>query len=35
MPEASGNALGIDRLLMVLMNKDTIDDVLCFSPEEL
>lgn len=35
MPEASGNALGIDRLLMVLMNKDTIDDVLCFSPEDL
>ncbi|MDY0361107.1 MAG: amino acid--tRNA ligase-related protein [Desulforegulaceae bacterium] len=35
MPSASGNALGIDRLIMVLLNKDKIDDVLCFSPEEL
>lgn len=35
MPRASGNALGIDRLMMILLNKSKIDDVLSFSPEEL
>jgi lysyl-tRNA synthetase class 2 len=35
MPRASGNALGIDRLMMILLNKAKIDDVLSFSPEEL
>lgn len=35
MPDASGNALGIDRLIMVLLNKEKIDDVLSFTPEEL
>ncbi|MDY0131492.1 MAG: EF-P lysine aminoacylase EpmA [Desulforegulaceae bacterium] len=35
MPKSSGNALGIDRLIMVLLNKDKIDDVLSFIPEDL
>jgi lysyl-tRNA synthetase class 2 len=35
MPQATGNALGIDRLLMLLADTDTIDDVVAFVPEDL
>jgi lysyl-tRNA synthetase class 2 len=35
MPEASGIALGIDRLAMLLTNRPRIDDVVCFTPEEV
>ena len=35
MPAATGNALGIDRLVMLLLNRDRIDDVVAFIPEEL
>ncbi len=35
MPEASGNALGIDRLVMLFADMPTIDDVVTFIPEEL
>ena len=35
MPSASGNALGIDRLVMLFADTDTIDDVVAFTPEEL
>lgn len=35
MPEASGIALGIDRLAMVLWDKSCIDQVVSFSPEDL
>ncbi len=35
MPEAAGNALGIDRLVMLLANAATIDAVVAFTPEEL
>jgi len=35
MPEAAGNALGIDRLVMLMANTKTIDDVVAFTPEEL
>jgi len=34
-PGASGNALGIDRLIMLLANTANIDDVVAFTPEEL
>jgi lysyl-tRNA synthetase class 2 len=35
MPAATGNALGLDRLLMLLADTHTIDDVVAFTPEEL
>ena len=35
MPDASGNALGIDRLVMLFANTTKIDDVVAFTPEEL
>jgi len=35
MPEATGNALGIDRLVMLFANTNKIDDVVAFTPEEL
>lgn len=35
MPPATGNALGVDRLVMLLANADRIDDVVAFVPEAL
>lgn len=35
MPDASGNALGIDRLVMIFADTANIDDVVAFVPEEL
>lgn len=35
MPQASGNALGLDRLVMLFCNTTSIDDVVAFVPEEL
>lgn len=35
MPAAAGNALGIDRLVMLAADCDCIDDVVAFIPEEL
>ncbi len=35
MPNASGNALGIDRLVMLFADTTKIDDVTAFTPEEL
>ena len=35
MPAASGNALGIDRLVMLFVDTTKIDDVVAFTPEEL
>ncbi len=35
MPAACGNALGIDRLVMLFANTTEIDDVVAFVPEEL
>jgi elongation factor P--(R)-beta-lysine ligase len=35
MPEASGNALGLDRLVMLLCDAATIDEVTAFVPEEI
>ena len=35
MPNAGGNALGIDRLLMLFADATIIDDVVAFTPEEL
>jgi lysyl-tRNA synthetase class 2 len=35
MPEAAGNALGVDRLIMLFANTVTIDEVVAFTPEEL
>lgn len=34
MPEAAGNALGLDRLVMLFADTDCIDDVTAFMPEE-
>ncbi|SNB45605.1 lysyl-tRNA synthetase, class 2 [Geobacter sp. DSM 9736] len=35
MPPSAGIALGLDRLVMVLLDKQTIDEVVAFTPEEL
>ena len=35
MPDAAGNALGIDQLVMILTGAEKIDDVSAFVPEEL
>ncbi len=35
MPPASGNALGLDRLVMLFSDAARIDDVVAFTPEEL
>lgn len=35
MPAASGNALGMDRLILLLTDANSIDDVVAFVPEEL
>ncbi len=35
MPPAAGIALGLDRLVMVLLDAATIDQVVAFTPEEL
>ncbi len=35
MPEAAGIALGIDRLIMLLTDSATIDEVVTFTPEDL
>jgi lysyl-tRNA synthetase class 2 len=35
MPPAAGIALGLDRLVMVLLNAETIDEVVAFTTEEL
>ncbi len=34
-PECAGIALGIDRLVMIFCNTDSIDDVVAFTPESL
>ncbi len=35
MPEAAGNAMGIDRLVMLFAEAESIDEVVAFTPEEL
>ncbi len=35
MPPATGNALGVDRLVMLLTGAETIDQVVAFTPEDL
>jgi lysyl-tRNA synthetase class 2 len=35
MPNAAGNALGLDRLVMLMCDAGTIDKVVAFTPEEL
>jgi lysyl-tRNA synthetase class 2 len=35
MPEAAGNALGLDRMVMLFAEAESIDEVVAFTPEEL
>jgi lysyl-tRNA synthetase class 2 len=35
MPPSAGIALGVDRLVMVFLDAETIDEVVTFTPEEL
>jgi lysyl-tRNA synthetase class 2 len=35
MPPSAGAALGVDRLVMVFVDAQTIDEVIAFTPEEL
>jgi lysyl-tRNA synthetase class 2 len=35
MPTAAGNAMGLDRLVMLFARAESIDDVVAFTPEEL
>lgn len=35
MPEAAGNAMGLDRLIMLFAQAESIDEVVAFTPEEL
>ncbi|MBN2514424.1 MAG: EF-P lysine aminoacylase GenX [Deltaproteobacteria bacterium] len=35
MPDSAGIALGVDRLVMIFSDNDTIDNVVTFTPEEL
>jgi lysyl-tRNA synthetase class 2 len=35
MPAAAGNAMGLDRLVMLFSDASRIDDVVAFTPEEL
>jgi len=35
MPPSAGIALGVDRLVMVFLNAETIDEVVAFTPEDL
>jgi lysyl-tRNA synthetase class 2 len=35
MPPSAGIALGVDRLVMVLLNEKRIDEVVAFTPEDL
>jgi lysyl-tRNA synthetase class 2 len=35
MPPSAGIALGVDRLVMVFADAQTIDEVVAFTPEEL
>lgn len=35
MPDSAGIALGVDRMIMIFTDSDTIDDVVAFTPEKL
>jgi lysyl-tRNA synthetase class 2 len=35
LPESAGIALGLDRLIMLLCNVETIDEIVAFAPEDL